>query len=397
MAAPTSVWVGNIPYEATEEELIKFFSAVGDVKNFHLITDQNTGRSKGFGFCYFLDAAAAESAVRNLSGQPLRDRPLRVDLATPRSQREPRHHGHHHRHDHGHDHGHGRSAHEPARKDTGEPEAKRSKLYGESGPAGGNASKIADTLEKAPVHKVHQTMKQMKGFAMKQPREARALLASQPQLAYAFVKALLRLGMIDTTAADKLTSETPQSALLPTGPPPPAPAGVPAAREQRMPARDVYDRGYERAGPPPPQAAPVARREAYEPAYPPYDRHAAAPPYDAGRRGGPPPPHRGGYPDDRRDRHRHPEHDAGRRGAPPPPPQHMHAGRQPPMQPAGVPPPPPHSSAAPSSAAPIPGQPQLDKKEVIETALRMSEEEISRMPAHLADALRKIRRKFGMA
>ena len=60
----SSVFVGNIAFSITEEQLIAIFETVGRVLRFRLITDKDTGRSKGFGFLDFADPDAADSAIR---------------------------------------------------------------------------------------------------------------------------------------------------------------------------------------------------------------------------------------------------------------------------------------------------------------------------------------------
>lgn len=73
-----SVFVGNIPYKATENELIQIFSQAGSVVAFRLVNDRDTGRPKGFGFCEYSDPAGATSALEMLNGTELHGRPLRV-------------------------------------------------------------------------------------------------------------------------------------------------------------------------------------------------------------------------------------------------------------------------------------------------------------------------------
>ncbi|EFJ10810.1 hypothetical protein SELMODRAFT_8465, partial [Selaginella moellendorffii] len=75
------VAVGNIPYDATEEQLIQICEEVGPVVSFRLVTDRETGKPKGYGFCEFRDEETALSARRNLSGYDLNGRQLRVDFA----------------------------------------------------------------------------------------------------------------------------------------------------------------------------------------------------------------------------------------------------------------------------------------------------------------------------
>jgi RNA-binding proteins (RRM domain) len=76
-----SVFVGNIPYTTTGAELRALFSEVGPVVDFHLVLDPATGKSKGYGFCEYSDAATAMSAMRNLNGREFQGRSLRVDFA----------------------------------------------------------------------------------------------------------------------------------------------------------------------------------------------------------------------------------------------------------------------------------------------------------------------------
>ncbi|RHZ07020.1 hypothetical protein DYB31_004970 [Aphanomyces astaci] len=73
--------VGNIPYDVSEETLKNIFSAVGPVVNFRLVTDRDSGKPKGYGFCEYADGATALSAMRNLNGTEVNGRNLRVDFA----------------------------------------------------------------------------------------------------------------------------------------------------------------------------------------------------------------------------------------------------------------------------------------------------------------------------
>ncbi|UYV67701.1 K02A2.6-like [Cordylochernes scorpioides] len=80
--------VGNIPYEATEEQLKDIFSEVGPVVSFRLVYDRETGKPKGYGFCEYKDVDTAASAMRNLNAYELNGRALRVDNAASEKTRE---------------------------------------------------------------------------------------------------------------------------------------------------------------------------------------------------------------------------------------------------------------------------------------------------------------------
>eukprot|EP00897_Mesotaenium_endlicherianum_P001129 jgi/Mesen1/11016/ME000098S10406 len=79
--ASRSVFVGNIPYDATEEQLLQICEEVGPVVSFRLVLDRETGKPKGYGFCEYKDEETAQSARRNLQGYDINGRQLRVDFA----------------------------------------------------------------------------------------------------------------------------------------------------------------------------------------------------------------------------------------------------------------------------------------------------------------------------
>lgn len=79
-----NIYVGNLPYSATEDELRQTFEAFGEVSSVKIIMDRETGRSKGFGFVEMPTSGEATAAIQSLNGSPLNGRPLRVNEAQPR-------------------------------------------------------------------------------------------------------------------------------------------------------------------------------------------------------------------------------------------------------------------------------------------------------------------------
>ncbi len=81
------LYVGNLTYETSEDELRDAFAAYGDVASAKIITDRDTGRSKGFGFVEFHDDDSAKKAMSALNGSDLRGRALTVNEARPQAER----------------------------------------------------------------------------------------------------------------------------------------------------------------------------------------------------------------------------------------------------------------------------------------------------------------------
>ncbi len=80
------IYVGNLPWSATEAELRELFSSVGSVHSAAVITDRETGRSRGFGFIE-MDDSDAERAISELNGREMDSRQLRVNEAQERQGR----------------------------------------------------------------------------------------------------------------------------------------------------------------------------------------------------------------------------------------------------------------------------------------------------------------------
>ena len=84
---PAKLFVGNLSFQATEEDLRELFQQAGTVETVRIITDQFTGRPRGFGFVEMTTKEEATKAVEMLNGRLFRDRNLVVDEARPQPQR----------------------------------------------------------------------------------------------------------------------------------------------------------------------------------------------------------------------------------------------------------------------------------------------------------------------
>ena len=79
------IYVGNLSYDVTEEELRQEFLAFGNVESVNIIMDKYSGRPKGFGFVEMLSVSEGQAAITALNGKTLKERTLTVNAARPRS------------------------------------------------------------------------------------------------------------------------------------------------------------------------------------------------------------------------------------------------------------------------------------------------------------------------
>lgn len=85
-----NIYVGNLPYSITEEELRASFESFGEVESVKIIMDRETGQSKGFGFVEMPGDADAEAAIKDLDGSEMGGRRVRVNQAKPRTNSDNR-------------------------------------------------------------------------------------------------------------------------------------------------------------------------------------------------------------------------------------------------------------------------------------------------------------------
>jgi cold-inducible RNA-binding protein len=83
----TKIYVGNLSYDTTEDDIRTLFAQAGTVASVALIKDRDTGQSKGFAFVEMSNQSEAEKAIQTFNGYTLANRPLKVNMARPREER----------------------------------------------------------------------------------------------------------------------------------------------------------------------------------------------------------------------------------------------------------------------------------------------------------------------
>lgn len=220
--------MGNIPYDFSEEQLKNVFSEVGNVVQIRLVNDRDSGKFKGYGFCEYEDPETAASAVRNLNEVEVGGRALRLDFAEVDPMLD---------------------------SDMAPPHPKGATPL----PAGVSPTDaISQTIAALPPNQLLDILTQMKSLVVSSPDQARSLLTSNPQLAYALFHAMLLMNVVDPAVVQRVINES--GVHMPQAQPPLVPMSMP------MPV------------PPPvvPQAAPPAPQPMAQPAPQPADPLASS-------------------------------------------------------------------------------------------------------------------------
>ncbi|KAI0327525.1 hypothetical protein GY45DRAFT_1327531 [Cubamyces sp. BRFM 1775] len=353
-----------------------------------LVFDRDTGKPKGYGFCEFADHETALSAVRNLNGQEIGGRPLRIDLADSdpflegkttvrgeiidggetRAQWRERHERERHdRHDRD-DHRHGKGS---------DPNAFLASLpKGVPLPPGSNAlDAISHVLASTDPTQILEVLAQMKAFVITHPDQARALLVAHPQLGYALFQALLLHKIVDPAVLNRMLAATGASVPPAAAPPPaapqvhqPAPYMPPPAPMQQQQPPPMY--------PPPPSQTPVHHST---PPVPP-SMYSQPPPQMQ-----PPPYYRPPPP-----------------AAAPPVPQHLQQpapSHLPVQHPMSVQPPPSamHTSVPPPAQQPAVPEFDPTQREMLLQVLRLTPEQLNTLPPTEREQIMQLRRQFGVS
>ena len=198
------IFVGNIAYGVSEEQLIDIFREAGPVVSFRLMFDRETGKPKGFGFCEFQDVETAMCAVRNLNNYELNGRQLKINFAdneyTDRdADRSKRSHAQSHQ------------SHQPQMQSHAAPQIKDLSSEITVTPS---MESINTTLASMTSTQLLEVLTHFKNVIKSSPEQAKKILYANPQLSYALLQALLMMGLVDSNVIQKLIQNFTQQ---PTG------------------------------------------------------------------------------------------------------------------------------------------------------------------------------------
>lgn len=166
----STVFLGNLPYDASEEELIAHFSQAGPVVSLRLVSDKETGKPKGFGFCEYRDHETALSAVRNLEDLPFKGRQLRINIADGQ--------------------GHGDRSSTRATAAAASTAAATSEQL--------TQEQIASVVQGMTPEQHVDLLISARNYVGQQPQNAHELLVKNPQLAHALVQSMSRVNQMLT-------------------------------------------------------------------------------------------------------------------------------------------------------------------------------------------------------
>ncbi|PAA52959.1 hypothetical protein BOX15_Mlig006421g1, partial [Macrostomum lignano] len=260
-----SIFVGNIPYEASEDRLKEMFEQAGPVIGFRLVYDRETGKPKGYGFCEYKDLPTAQAALRNLQNIEFCGRPLRIGPAAGEQNQQQQQ-----QQQDGQSHGSGVS---------GPPV---DSPYGEKVDPKNAPEEISRAVASLPPEQMFELMRQMKQCIQNNPHEARNMLLQNPQLAYALLQAQIVMKLVDPKVAIAMLSRTTEQI------PPVMPVDQPMQQQQQHyqhqppqpPQPPMQQQMYHHHQPPPPPP-PQHQQQIYPQQQQPYRQPPPPPPPQA--------------------------------------------------------------------------------------------------------------------
>ncbi|KAL8930861.1 MAG: hypothetical protein Q9208_000402 [Pyrenodesmia sp. 3 TL-2023] len=263
-----NVFIGNIPYNLSEEAVIDIASSCGTVVSFRLVSDPETGRPRGYGFCEYTDKDAAASAIRNLDGHQVMGRELRVAYSHqgPKDDSNDASRNNQQQHQ------------QPPNGYTSQPQSSNTGLPtlppGVDLPPGLECpDAISKTINLLPTEQLLDILAQMKGLATTDPARATELLRQAPQLSFAIFQAMLLMGLVDPAVLGTVIEQAAQPPQQQAPPPQAAPSpstippsrGPPSGYQQPPPLPPQQQQQYGQYGLPTHVATPPVHNQPYQP------------------------------------------------------------------------------------------------------------------------------------
>ena len=175
------IFVGNLAFSTTEEQLQTIFSEVGKLVKIRMVTDSDTGKPRGFAFVEYEDPQAALSAIRNLNGYELNGRQIRVNFSNS---------------------SHLETLAGKLGMDMQGATSHKSNTSNQPQQSfidDGGAQAVADALKSLTKSEMYDVISQLKAVADRDPDEARRLLCAHPQLPEAVLYLMSKLDMVQTS------------------------------------------------------------------------------------------------------------------------------------------------------------------------------------------------------
>eukprot|EP00970_Alexandrium_tamarense_P006784 scaffold1192_cov206-Alexandrium_tamarense.AAC.10 len=247
------VFVGNLAFSTTEEQLYTAFSELGRIVKVRMVSDNDTGKPRGFAFIEFEDPQAALSAIRNMNDYEINGRRIRVNFSNSSHLETLA----------------GQLGMDLSNVKKEETLVDKSQPIGGGGASGGVAGSkaVASALKSLNKGEMYDVVAKLKEVADSNPEEARKLLTQHPQLPEAILYCMSELDMIKTpiaTSSIALPVPPPNMSIPPPSDPrmsvPPPPIGMPSDPRARLAdpraARDPRAAGGAPNFPPPPMMQP---------------------------------------------------------------------------------------------------------------------------------------------
>ncbi|KAI9178697.1 hypothetical protein H9P43_005359 [Blastocladiella emersonii ATCC 22665] len=226
------VFVGNIPFDRTEDELAELFSQAGPLVSFRLLIDKDALKPRGYGFAEYHDHETARCAVRNLNEHDLGGRKLRVNFADDPNTQSVSAGGNYV----GGSSNANRDNNSPMPPRSGTPQPLKREPEPAPAPAPSVPSvagtplqpgmtatdAISKVIDAMPKEQKLDILSHLKTLSLTYPDQARELLNANPQLAYSIMMIMMTCGLVDAPAIQRIVT-----AVTPAAPPVPAAAAVP--------------------------------------------------------------------------------------------------------------------------------------------------------------------------